>query len=132
VFSLIFCILFVSSSQPPVSIADGVDSSNEYVFTYDGGSESLNFTLHCTGGSCQHTFSVPNSSQVQQYTVSVAARNVVGVGTASAPVTIGMYVTDIIESVDSICRDSMDTQYMLIQKAVHPGLKLHEAIRTTH
>jgi len=90
VFSLIFCILFVSSSQPPVSIADGVDSSNEYIFTYDSGSESLNFTRQCTGGSCQHAFSVPNTSQVQQYTVSVAVRNVVGIGTASAPVTIGM------------------------------------------
>ena len=68
-------------------IADGVDNSNEYIFTYDSGSESLNFTRQCTGSSCQHTF---NSSQVQQYTVSVAVRNAVGVGTASAPVTIGM------------------------------------------
>jgi len=83
-------------SQPPVFIADGVDNSNEYIFTYDSGSESLNFTLQCAVGSCQHTFTVPNSSQVQQYTVSVATRNVVGVGTASAPVTIGTYVTDIV------------------------------------
>ena len=77
-------------------IADGVDNSYEYIISYDSGSESLNFSLHCTGGSCQHTFTVPNSSQVQQYTVSVAVRNVVGVGTASAPVTIGMYVADIV------------------------------------
>ena len=71
-------------------IVDGVDNSNEYIFTYDSGSESLDFTRQCTGSSCQHIFSVPNSSQVQQYTVSVAVRNVVGVGTASAPVTIGV------------------------------------------
>ena len=85
-----FLYLFVSSSQPPKFIADGVDNSNEYIFTYDRGSDSLNFTHQCNGSSCQHTFSVPNSSQVQQYTVSVSVRNVVGVGTASAPVTIGM------------------------------------------
>ena len=79
-----------SSSQPQVFIADGVDSATEYIFTYDSGSESLQFTQPCTGSLCQHTFRVTNSSQVQQYTVSVAVRNVVGVGTASAPVTIGM------------------------------------------
>ena len=83
-------------------IADGVDNSYEYIISYDSGSESLNFTLHCTGGSCQHTFSVPNSSQVQQYTVSVAVRNLVGVGTASAPVTIGMYVADIVCLINAI------------------------------
>ena len=27
-------------------------------------------------------------------------------------------VPDIIESVDSICRDSVDTQYMLLQKKI--------------
>jgi len=77
-----------ASVVPQVFIADGVDNSNEYIFTYESGSDSLNFTHQCTGGSCQHTFSVPNSSQVQQYTLSVAVRNVVGVGTASEPVTI--------------------------------------------
>ena len=90
VCSFISCILFVSSSQPPGFIAAGVDSSpTEYIFTYDSGSESLQFTQPCNGGSCQHTFRITNTSQVQQYTVSVAVRNVVGVGTASAPVTIG-------------------------------------------
>ena len=76
--------------QAPEFVAAGVDSSpTEYIFTYDNGSESLQFTQPCTGGSCQHTFRVTNISQVQQYTVSVAVRNVVGVGTASAPVMIG-------------------------------------------
>jgi len=73
-----------------VFIADGVDNSYEYIFTYDSGYESPNFIRQCTGSLFQHMFSVPNSSQVQQYTVSVAIRNTVGVGTASAPVTIGM------------------------------------------
>jgi len=77
----------VSSSQAPVFIADMVDSSPiEYIFTYNG-SEPLEVPQQCTGDSCNHTFTV---TQVQQYNVSVAVRNVVGVGTASAPVTIGM------------------------------------------
>ena len=80
------------SSQSPVTIADGVDGSpTEYIFSYNGSpiSVSTGSTLQCTSSSCQHTFRVI-SSQVQQYTVSVAARNVLGVGTASTPVIIGM------------------------------------------
>ena len=69
-------------------IAAGVDSSpTGYIFTFDNGSESANFTQQCTGSSCNYTFNV---DQVQQYNVSVEVRNVVGVGPASAPVTIGM------------------------------------------
>ena len=78
--------------QAPVTIADGVDSSpTEYIFSYNGSpiSVTTGSTLQCTSSSCQHTFRV-TSSQVQQYTVTVAARNVVGVGTASTPVTVGM------------------------------------------
>ena len=78
--------------QAPVTIADGVDSSpTEYIFSYNGSpfSVSTGSTLQCTSSSCQHTFRV-TSSQAQQYTVSVASRNVVGVGTASIPVTLGM------------------------------------------
>ena len=76
-----------------MTIADGVDSSpTGYVFSYGTGSPisvSTGSTLQCTSISCQHTFRV-TSSKVQQYTVSVAARNVVGLGTASTPVTVGM------------------------------------------
>ena len=82
----------VFSSQSPVTIADGVDSSpTEYVFSYNGSpfSVTTGSTPQCTSSSCQHTFRV-TSHEVQQYTVSVAARNVVGVGTASTPVTVGM------------------------------------------
>ena len=80
------------SSQSPVTIADAVDSSpTEYIFSYNGSPipVSTGSTPQCTSSSCQHTFRV-TSSQAQQYTVSVAARNVVGVGTASTPVTVGM------------------------------------------
>ena len=79
-----------------MTIAEGIDGSpTEYIFFYGTGSESLQFnvstgsTPQCTNSSCQHTFRV-TSSQVQQYTVSVAGRNVVGVGTASTPMTVGM------------------------------------------
>ena len=82
-------ITISSSSQPQVFIADGVDNATEYIFTYDNGSGSFQFTQPCTGSLCQHTFRVTNTSQEQQYTVSVAVRNVVGVGTATAPATIG-------------------------------------------
>ena len=78
--------------QSPVTIADGVDSSPiEYIFSYNGSPISVptGSTVQCTNSSCQHTFRV-TSSQVQQYRVSVAARNVVGVGSASTPVTVGM------------------------------------------
>ena len=86
------CIL-LSSSQSPVTIADGVDSSlTEYIFSYGTGSlfpVTTGSTPQCTSSSCQHTFRV-TSSQVQQYTVSVAASNVVGMGTISTPMMIGM------------------------------------------
>ena len=75
-----------------MTIANGVDSSpTEYIFSYNGSPIPLSTgsTLQCTSSSCQHTFRV-TSHEVQQYTVSVAARNVVGVGTASTPVTVGM------------------------------------------
>jgi len=84
---LILCLL-----QSPVSIADGVDSSpTHYIFSYNGSpiTVSTNSTPQCTSSSCQYTFRV-SSSQAQQYTVSVAARNVVGMGNASTPVTVGM------------------------------------------
>ena len=85
-------VYLLISSQSPVIIADGVDSSpTEYIFSYNGSpiSVSTSSTLQCSSSSCQHTFRV-TSSQAQQYTVTVNARNVVGVGTASRPVTVGM------------------------------------------
>jgi len=82
-----------SFSQSPVTIADGVDSSAiEYIFSYETGSPisvSTHSTPQCTRSSCQHTFRV-GGSRVQQYTVSVTARNVVGVGIESTAVTVGM------------------------------------------
>ena len=85
--------LFSPFSQSPVTIADGVDSSSiEYIFSYGTGSPIsvlTHSTPHCTSNSCQHTFRVAGS-RVQWYTVSVAARNVVGVGIESTPVTVGM------------------------------------------
>ena len=50
---------------------------------------STGSTPQCTSSSCQHTFN-ETSSQVQQYTVTVAARNVVGVETANTSVIVGM------------------------------------------
>ena len=93
----------VFSSQSPVTIADGVDSSpTEYVFSYNGSpfSVTTGSTLQCSSSSCQHTFRV-TSSQVQQYIVIVAARNVVGVGNASAPVTVSMLEVSITARVAS-------------------------------
>ena len=75
-----------------MTIADGVDGSpTEYIFSYNGSpiSVSIGSTPQCASSSCQHTFRVI-SSQLQQCTVSVAARNVVGMGNASTPVTVGM------------------------------------------
>ena len=88
------CMFFsCSTSQSPVTIADGIDNSpTHYIFSYGTGSSipiSTNSTPQCTSRSCQHTFRATNHS-IQQYTVSVAARNVVGVGNASTPVTVGM------------------------------------------
>ena len=79
--------------QSPVTIAEGVDSSPiEYIFSYNGSpiSVSTGSTPQCTSSSCQHTFRV-SSSQVQQYRVSVAVRNVVGVGNPSLTATVGMW-----------------------------------------
>ena len=77
-----------------MTIADGVDGSPiEYIFSYGTGSPisvSAGSTLQCTSSSCQHTFR-DTDFQVQQYNVSVASRNVVGVGNASILVTIGMW-----------------------------------------
>ena len=77
-----------------MAIADGVDSSPiEYIFSYGTGSPisvSAGSTPLCTNSFCQHTFRNIDF-QVQQYNVSVAARNVVGVGNASTTVTIGMW-----------------------------------------
>ena len=81
----------LSFSQPEVTIADGVDGSpTEYIFSYNGFPipTSTGSTPQCTSSSCQHTFN--RRMEIQQYTVSVAARNVVGLGNASTPVTIGM------------------------------------------
>ena len=91
-YSVFICVSLLL--QSPVTIADGVDSSPaEYIFSYNGSSipVSIGSTPQCTSSSCQHTFRV-TSSQVQQYTVTVAARNIVGLGTASTPVTVGMYI----------------------------------------
>ena len=80
-------------SQFPVMIADGVDGSPiEYIFSYGIGSLNLLPTGSnpwCTSSSCQDVFRVTNS-KVQQYLVSVAARNVVGLGTANTLVRVGM------------------------------------------
>ena len=88
-YAALFCF---SSSQSPVTIADGIDSSlTYYIFSYGTGSSipiSTNSTPQCTSSSCQHTFRA-TSYHIQQYTVTVAARNVVGVGDASTPVTVG-------------------------------------------
>ena len=77
-----------------MNISDGVDSSPiEYVFSYGTGSPisvSAGSTSQCTSMSCQHTFREINS-QLQQYNVSVAARNVVGLGSASTLMAIGMW-----------------------------------------
>ena len=85
----------IASSQSRVTIAEGIDGPpSGYIFFYGTGSESLQFNVTtnsapwCTYSSCQHTFN-NTSSQVEQYTVTVAARNVVGVGNASTPVTVG-------------------------------------------
>ena len=83
----------LSSSQSSVNITDGVDSSlTEYIFSYNGSpfSVTTDSTPQCTSSLCQHTFN-DTRSQAQQYRVTVAARNVVGVGTASTPVTVGMW-----------------------------------------
>ena len=47
----------------------------------------------------------------------------VGAGTAGMAGTIPLFQDDnvIVESVDSICRDSADTQYMLIQGSESEG-----------
>ena len=76
-----------------MAIADGVDSSPiEYIFSYGTGSPisvSAGSTPLCTSSLCQHIFR-DIDFQVQWYNVSVTARNVVGVGNASTPVTVGM------------------------------------------
>ena len=86
----LLCFLFLT--QSPVTIADGVDGSpTEYIFSYNGAPfpASTGLTPQCSNSSCQHVFN-DTSSQAQQYTVSAAAKNVVGIGTASTPVIIGM------------------------------------------
>ena len=74
-------------------IADGVDGSPvEYIFSYGIGSPNplpTGSNPRCTSSSCQDVFRVTNS-KVQQYLVSVAVRNVVGLGTANTLVRVGM------------------------------------------
>ena len=76
-----------------MTIADGVDGSpTEYIFSYGTGSPnpvSTGSTPQCTSSSCQHMFRVTNA-KMQQYTVTATASNVVGLGNASTPVTVGM------------------------------------------
>ena len=75
-----------------MATADGVDGSpTEYIFSYGTGSPipvPTGSTPQCTSSSCQHTFRDINF-EVQQYNVSAAARNVVGLGNASTPWTVG-------------------------------------------
>ena len=79
------CTSFFSQAQ----IDLGAVSVNvfSYTFTYDDGSGSpptfVVPSANCTGGVCQHVFSVPTSSVPPSYTVSVTATNVVGKGPAS-------------------------------------------------
>ena len=84
---------YFSSHQFAATVEDIDDIlATHYIFSYGTGSPtpmSTNSTPQCTSSSCQHTFRA-TSHHVQQYTVSVAARNVIGVGTASTPVTVGM------------------------------------------
>ena len=77
-----------------MTIADGIDGSpTEFIFSYGTGppiSVSTGSTLQCINSFCQHIFR-DIDFQVQWYNVSVAARNIVGVGNASTTVTIGMW-----------------------------------------
>ena len=77
-----------------MTIADGVDGSpTEFIFSYGTGppiSVLTGSSLQCSSSLCQYTFRNIDF-QVQQYNVSVAARNVAGVGNESTPVTIGMW-----------------------------------------
>ena len=90
-----YSIIAMFFSQSPVTIADGVDSSpTEYIFSYGTGSPitvSTGSTPQCNSSSCQHTYNTFReiSSPVQLYNVSVAAKNVVGVGNASRSWTVG-------------------------------------------
>ena len=83
-------VQLLSFSQPQVTIADGVDSSPiEYIFYGTGSPISVptGSTPQCNSSSCQHTYN--KIMEVQQFKVSVNARNVVGLGNASTPVTVG-------------------------------------------
>ena len=77
-----------------MNVADGVDSSpTEYIFSYETGSPisvSTGSTAQCNSGLCQHTFR-DIDFQVQVYNVSVAARNVAGMGNTSTTLTVGMW-----------------------------------------
>ena len=61
-------------------IANGVDGSPDaYIFSYNGGSQSVVSSGQCIGGTCTDVFT-PTDPTVSQYTVSVTAMNVVGEG----------------------------------------------------
>ena len=63
-----------------MTIANGVNgSADAYIFSYNGGSQSVVSSEQCIDGTCTDEFT-PTDPTVSQYTVSVTARNVVGEG----------------------------------------------------
>ena len=63
-----------------MTIANGVDgSADAYIFSYNGGPQSVVLSGQCTGGTCMNVFTPPDPPE-SQYNVSVTARNVVGEG----------------------------------------------------
>ena len=83
-------------SQPPVDIAGtGVDGSvSSYTFTYNDGSASppkfVVPSASCSGGVCEHTFTIQSSKAPPSYSVSVAATNVIGEG----PTTTSQFIRE--------------------------------------
>ena len=74
------CDLIPHFPQPAVTIANGVDgSADAYIFSYNGGSQSVVPNGQCTGGTCTDVFTPPDPPE-SQYSFSVTARNAVGEG----------------------------------------------------
>ena len=86
-----------------MTIAIGVDGSPDaYIFSYSDDSPSVILpSENCTNGTCTDIKLISPDTNRTEYTVSVAARNVVGVGPSSTSEAISMlHCLLIIQSLD--------------------------------
>ena len=81
-------------------IANGVSESPiDYMITYSDGLSFIVPSEACVADTCSHVYTLASTPEKDEYTISVAARNTVGVGVPATSNLIGMFTTVYLEPI---------------------------------